>query len=116
MKMQIPTGDQPKSVRIAVPYYGALVRPDVGLERIFFIAEAGRLSGEWNELGLRIWNPKETPRLAHWLRRMGVGGVICSDRQFRYEEALTEEGIWVCWEQEGDPGDVIARWANGLAA
>ncbi|HEX8960883.1 MAG TPA: hypothetical protein VF775_04855 [Geobacteraceae bacterium] len=99
--------------RIAVPYYGQLVRPCVGVEKIFFVAEVHPNLPEPRHVALRVWNPEEVPELPVWLRKKGVSGVICSDTTLRCRYDFVGEGIWVAGGQKGEVAEIIRRWAAG---
>lgn len=63
-----------------------------------------------DNISLQVWNPKKEPNLSCWLRQLGTEGVICSDNPSQYEVALSAEGIWVQWKQEGEVHEVVERW------
>lgn len=96
--------------RIAVPYYGALSLPPSGLSRVFFMVEVNLGTKAVDNISLQVWNPKKEPNLSCWLRQLGTEGVICSDNPSQYEVALSTEGIWVQWKQEGEVHEVVERW------
>ncbi len=97
--------------RIAVPYYGQLVRPCVGVEKIYFVVEVHPNLPEPRHVAMRVWNPDEVPELPVWLRKKGVSGVICSDTTLRCRYDFSGEGIWVAGGQKGDVTEIIRRWA-----
>ena len=99
--------------RIAVPYYGQLVRPGVGIEKIYFVAEIKPDSREVRHVTLRVWNPHEVPELASWLKKKRVSGVICSDTTLKCHYDFAAEGIWVMGGQKGEVAEIIRRWVDG---
>lgn len=99
--------------RIAVPYYGQLVRPGVGVEKIYFVVDVGPHAGESPQVALRVWNPGEVPDLSVWLRKRGVHGVICSDTALKCHYDFDAEGIWVMGGERGEVGDIVKRWTAG---
>jgi hypothetical protein len=102
--------DQKDTTRIAVPYYGALSLPPSGLSRVFFMVEVSPKNKSVDNISLQVWNPKKEPNLSSWLRQLGTNGVICSDNPSQYEVALSTEGIWIQWKQEGEVHEVVERW------
>ena len=99
--------------RIAVPYYGQLVRPGVGIEKIYFVAEFKPDSREVRHITLRVWNPHEVPEFAGWLKKKRVSGVICSDTTLKCHYDFAAEGIWVMGGQKGEVAEIIRRWVTG---
>lgn len=95
---------------IAVPYYGSLSLPPSGLSRIFFLAEVDLERKSIVNVALQVWDPKKEPNLFVWLKQMETDGLICSDAPSNYEVALSAEGIWVQWGQEGEVQEVVQRW------
>ena len=78
---------------IAIPYYGSLIRPGRGLENIFLKGEYDPNSNQLENVSVSIWNPKNEGRLPKWLAAQGIKGIFCRDRNARYEELLSAEGI-----------------------
>jgi hypothetical protein len=101
-------------LRIAVPYYGQLVRPGAVIEKIYFIAEMKPVSWKLRHVSLRVWDPQEVPDLASWLKKKRVCGVICSDTTLKTHYDFAAEGIWVMGGQRGEVADIIRRWVAGL--
>jgi len=99
--------------RIAVPYYGQLVRPGVGIEKIYFIAEIKPSSRELRHITLRVWNPHEESDLAEWLMKKRVSGVMCSDTTLKSHFDFAAVGIWVMGGQKGEVAEIIRRWVAG---
>ncbi len=100
-------------VKIAVPYYGTLSLPPLGLARIYFVAKVDPATRTAVNIELKVWNPKQKPNLSIWLRELGIAGVICSDSGSQYQIALNSENIWVLWRQQGEVEEVVERWARG---
>lgn len=100
--------------RVAIPYYGTLVRTMTGLERLYFLVDVGE-SGIPSSVALKVWNPRGGTSLPRWLKDQGIEGIICADEQPRYESLLQEAGIWVRWRQRGELDEVIHRWAGEAA-
>ena len=80
---------------IAIPYYGSLIRPGRGLEKIFIKGDFDPGMRQLENISVSIWNPKSESRLHKWLASQGVSGIFCSDRNAHYEALLSEEGIWM---------------------
>lgn len=80
---------------IAIPYYGSLVRPGRGLERVYLRGDYNPLSRQVENLSVSVWDPKSEGLLHKWLASQGVTGVFCRERNARYEALLVEEGISV---------------------
>ncbi len=102
-----------KTISIAVPYYGTLTLPPLGLSRVFFIASVDTASRKVTNIELQVWDPKNEPNLSVWMRELGVSGVMCSDSGSPYQVALNAENIWVLWKQEGEATELVERWAAG---
>ncbi|HEU0265342.1 MAG TPA: hypothetical protein VFR01_06400 [Geobacterales bacterium] len=100
-------------IRVAVPYYGSLSAPPLGLARLYFVAEVDSESRSVMDVSLQVWDPKSERNLSVWLREQGIEGIICSDRNSPYQVALKKVNIWVLWQQEGEVVDLVERWARG---
>jgi predicted Fe-Mo cluster-binding NifX family protein len=111
--MSARANEKKSPARIAVPYYGQLVRAGVGIEKIYFVAEIKPDSREVRHITLRVWNPHEVPELAGWLRKKRVSGVICSDTTLKCHYDFAAEGIWVMGGQKGEVAEIIRRWVAG---
>lgn len=98
---------------IAVPYYGSLTLPPLGLSRLFFAAAVDTISRKILSIEIQVWDPKKEPNLSVWMRNSGFSGVICSDSGSHYQHALNAENIWVIWGQDGEVTDLVERWVNG---
>jgi len=85
---------------IAIPYYGTLIRPGRGVETIFLRGEFDPKSRQVENLSVEVWNPKSEGRLQKWLAAQGIRGVFCRDRNTRYEELLSQEGIWMAEQND----------------
>ena len=107
---------QHDATRIAVPYYGTLIRPGRGFERLYFVADVGVGNEPPRNYSVKVWNRKEFPDLASWATSQGVRGILCSDRYPEFENKLRASGVWACWEQEGDLSEMLSRWASAQAA
>jgi hypothetical protein len=103
-------------IRVAVPYYGTLMRPGVGLEHLYFLVDVDRESGTFQKPKLEVWNPRECRQVARWLQQSGATGLLCSDYHPAFEEMLHKDGLWVRWQQQGDLPEVIGRWSREGAA
>lgn len=104
-----------QTVLVAVPYYGTLTLPPLGLSRVFFIATVDIAANKASNIELQVWDPKKEANLSVWMRGLGISGVMCSDSRSPYQIALNAENIWVLWEQEGEVNDLVERWAAGEA-
>ncbi|HEY4744169.1 MAG TPA: hypothetical protein VIH45_05880 [Desulfuromonadaceae bacterium] len=102
-----------QTVLVAVPYYGTLTLPPLGLSRLFFVATVDIAARKAISIELQVWDPKKEANLSVWLRGLGVSGVMCSDSRSPYEIALNAENIWVLWNQEGEANELVERWARG---
>jgi predicted Fe-Mo cluster-binding NifX family protein len=101
------------SILVAVPYYGSLSLPPLGLSRLFFVAEVDAASSKVGLMEIQVWDPKKEPNLSVWMRKQGFSGVICSDSCSHYQVALNAENIWLMGKQEGEAAEVVERWATG---
>lgn len=95
---------------VAVPYYGNLLMPPLGLTRVFFVATVDLGSKKVTRMELQVWDPKKEPTLSVWMRSQGFSGVICSDSGSHYRGALQTEGIWLIPDQEGEAAELVERW------
>lgn len=65
--------------KIAIPYYGDLVRPATGFERIFFIVDHDEKKPfQPQSVSLGIWDANQTQLLPSWLLELGVNQIVCS--------------------------------------
>ncbi|MCP3176282.1 hypothetical protein MJO47_04120 [Desulfuromonas sp. KJ2020] len=100
--------------KIAVPYYGALVRPKSGFESLYLVADvAGGTAGAL-QFEVCVWDKNRRPKIADWLQEIGVKGVICSDEKVEMEELLACEGIWLEKGRIGDASDLVAMYVNSM--
>ena len=102
-----------QTIFVAVPYYGTLTLPPLGLSRVFFIATVDVATRKVTNNELQVWDPKNEPNLSVWMRELGVSGVVCSDNGSSYQAAFNFENIWVLWKQEGEATELVERWAAG---
>ena len=102
-----------KQVLVAVPYYGSLSLPPLGLSRLFFIAPVDTASRRVGPMKIQVWDPKEEPNLSVWMRKQELSGVICNDSGSHYRVALNAENIWLLGKQEGEAAELLERWAAG---
>ena len=98
-------------IRVAVPYYGSLSLPPLGLSRLFFVASVDPASRKVSRLEIQVWDPKKEPNIAVWMRTQGFSGVICSDTGSHCQVALKAENIWLLGKQEGEAVELVERWA-----
>ena len=105
------TQQSKKTIRVAVPYYGPLVRPNVGLEKIYFVAEVDLQSNSMKNLTVRVWNPKVRKELPEWIKKSGISGIICTDLSPSYQNYFSCRDIWVSWGFQGDVKDLVEQWA-----
>ena len=108
------TQETNKAVLVAVPYYGSLTLPPLGLSRLFFVASVDTASGKVGRIEIQVWDPKNEPNLSVWMREQGFSGVICSDSGSHYKVALNAENIWLLGNQEGEAAELVERWAAGV--
>ena len=102
-----------KTILVAVPYYGSLSLPPLGLSRLFFVALLDTASSKVGGMEIQVWDPKKEPNLSVWMRKQGFSGVICSDSDSHYKVALNAENIWLMGRQEGEAAELVERWAAG---
>lgn len=98
---------------VAVPYYGSLSLPRLGLSRLFFVAAVDTATRRVCRIEIQVWDPNKEPNLSVWMRKQGFSGVICSDSGSHYERALDAENIWLVGKQEGEAAELVERWAAG---
>ncbi len=102
-----------ESIKVAVPYYGHLSLPPAGLSTIYFIVSVDPCSKKASDCMLSVWNTKLEPSLPDWLKKLGVNGLICSDKGSQHQTPLESQKIWTLWRQEGDAVELVNRWAAG---
>ena len=107
--MSAPIGK--KSVKVAVPYYGPLVRPNVGLEKVYFVADVDLQSNTMKSVSVKVWNPKVRRDLPDWIKKSGISGIICTDLTSTYENYFTSKDIWISYAEEGDVKELVEQWA-----
>lgn len=97
---------------IAIPYYGILRQPKIGLAQIYFIAKVKLPEGCLDELSMAVWNPKAEPQLGKWLLQLGVHGILCSDDSYTPDPDLAARHIWVHSGLQGDVEVMLSQWLN----
>jgi len=100
--------------KIAVPYYGALVRPKSGFESLYLVADVAAGTTTALQFEVCVWDKNRRPKIAEWLQEIGVKGVICSDEKVEVEELLACEGIWLEKGKMGDATDLVAMYVNSI--
>lgn len=105
------TKERKQTIRVAVPYYGALIRPNVGLEKVYFVADVDLKSSSLKSLSVKVWNPKVKRGLPEWIKKGGISGIICTDSTPCLDEYIDDKDIWVHWGQVGDVRELIEQWA-----
>ena len=103
--------DRGDSNRIAFPYYGNMMRPGAGIEKLYFIADVDIRTFALKKVCLDIWNSKSAPELTGWLKEKGVDGLVCRDECRSYFRSFEAAGIWVLLDKALD-----LRWLEGMAA
>ena len=98
--------------RIAVPYYGALVRPKAGFERLFLVGDVCGADSKVEKLEVCLWDNQRRPNIAEWFQDNGITGLICSDANGGFEKTLNCEGIWVKTGIIGEACDLISEYAS----
>ncbi|MDD2852489.1 MAG: hypothetical protein PHY09_11430 [Desulfuromonadaceae bacterium] len=111
--MNTPETNNTNTVHVAVPYYGSLTLPPLGLSRLFFVAGVDTESNKVGRIDIQVWDPRKEPNLSAWMRKQGFSGVICSDSGSHYQVALNAENIWLVGNQEGEVAELVERWASG---
>ncbi|BCA78336.1 hypothetical protein [Desulfuromonas sp. AOP6] len=96
--------------RIAIPYYGAILRPGVGIEKLYFIADVDKKNSSLKRVFLEVWNSKISPELPGWLRDKGVSGLVCRDGCRSYLQPMEAAGIKVLLDKALD-----LAWIEGMA-
>lgn len=66
-------------MRMAIPYYGKLLRPETGLERVYFQIEVDPSIEQEHPWTLQVWNPLKTG-LCGWLKKQGINTSCDRDR------------------------------------
>lgn len=97
---------------IAIPYYGTLRQPKLGLAQIYFIAKVNLSEGCLEELSMAVWNPKAEPQFGRWLHQLGVHGILCSDDPYTPDPELTARQVWVHGGLQGDVEVMLSQWLN----
>lgn len=87
--------DKEECNRIAFPYYGTLVRPGAGIEKLYFIADVDRKTFSLKRVFLDAWNAKIAPELPAWLQDKGVSGLVCRDGCHSYQKPMEAAGIQI---------------------
>jgi len=95
--------------KVAIPYYGCLVRPMDGFESLYFLADLDWTPDCCNRVELEVWNHKVDPELGVWLKGKGVEGVVCSDETCECGRYLSRLGIWVKAGMTGDVYEVLEK-------
>lgn len=98
--------------RLAVPYYGRLITPKLGLSPVFFVADIDPDASRINFIDVMVWDFRQQPSLAGWLKKQGVNGLLCSDPQPHNLEELMQEGLWVRANEAGEAMEMLERWAS----
>jgi predicted Fe-Mo cluster-binding NifX family protein len=105
-----------RHILIAVPSYENRVMPRFGQARKFHFARVDARASRVIELV-----PNPLPPLASifqailWLAQNGVQGVVCAGIHPRFQAALHDANIWVCWGYRGEISSVIQQWlADGM--
>jgi hypothetical protein len=100
-------------IRIAVPYYGALLHPQSGIATIYFIAHVDTGSRQILGLQMRVWDASRQPHLSLWLLQQEVCGLICLETKSPYVARLQHEGVWVHFGQNRDADEMVTDWLHG---
>jgi len=103
---------QPTQQIIAIPYYGTLRQPKIGLAQIYFIAKVKLPEGCLSELSMAVWNPKTESSLGKWLLQLGVHGILCSDDPCTPDPELTARQLWIHGGLQGDVEVMLSQWLN----
>ena len=100
--------------KIAVPYYGTLVRPKAGYESLYLVADVAAGGSATLQFKVCIWDKNSRPKIVEWLQEIGVNGIICSDEKVEVEELLAGEGIWLEKGKFGDAADLVAWCVSSM--
>lgn len=98
--------------RVAVPYYGALVRPKAGFESLYLVADVAAGASAALRFEVCVWDKNRSPKITEWLQGLGVRGIICSDEKVEVEDLLACEGIWLEKGRLGDASDLVAMYVS----
>lgn len=101
-----------KSQKVAVPYYGAFVRPKAGFEKLYLIATVDATPARVERYEVMLWDSQRTPRITDWFQELGVTGMICSDARVDTESQFQDEGIWVKKGKQGEASELIEQFAG----
>jgi len=99
-------------LKIAVPYYGALVRPKAGFERLFLVGSIAGSGSRVEKLEVCLWDDHKKPNIADWFQEIGITGVICSDGSTGLEKTFADEGIWLKTGVVGEACDLMTEFAS----
>ncbi|MFO7983329.1 MAG: hypothetical protein R6V08_07765 [Desulfuromonadales bacterium] len=87
---------------IAIPYYGFLMRPGKGFERIYFLADPEEGASRKDKTRMDVWNPNSCTEFDNWLVERGVGQVVCIDCPPSVRRQLESSGIDVHCHLDGE--------------
>ena len=96
-------------MRMAIPYYGRLLRPGFGLERIYFHVEVDNSSTQECSWSLQVWDPVKAG-LCSWLQKQGVSGLVCRDSYPQLASELDACGIQTHWDQDDGFATMASRF------
>ena len=95
-------------MRMAIPYYGKLLRPGLGLERVYFQIELDSTAEQACPWSLQVWDPLKTG-LCRWLQKQGISKLVCRDSYSQLESELVACGIQTHWGQDDSFEMMVAR-------
>lgn len=80
----------------AIPYYGNLMHPTTGFERVFFIVEQDSNNEKNQQISIGIWDSKQSKSLPGWLGMLGVEQLVCSETpDEKLQQTLQNEGVQI---------------------
>ena len=105
-----------RRILIAVPSYENRVMPRFGQAREFHLVKLGASAGKILSLHRHPLPASASSFQAiSWLAQNDVQGVVCAGIHPRFQIALHNEHIWVCWGYRGEVASVIQQWlADGM--
>jgi hypothetical protein len=108
--MNTTNNTQNKMVTLATPYYGSMTRPHGRPEQIYIKLVANPTTGEFDQTGLCVWDPKKLPHLPDWLSRQGIETILCNDNPSEPDQSFSAAGVTLFRKQRGDIQEMVSNW------
>jgi predicted Fe-Mo cluster-binding NifX family protein len=112
-KAMITMPKEKRITRVAIPYYGPILLPCAGIEKVYYVADVDKEQKKVLNIELMVWDHKDEAILGDWLKEQRVEGIISSDVRCVPQVGLEGDGIWIYWGQTGDITEIINRFAKG---